>query len=79
MKQVNRDRLRQAIEDIQKSITRLQQLGKVSLDEFLLNEDYQDIARSRLLTAIEASIKRSPVNPDCHIKTRRVFKNHKIS
>jgi len=56
VKQINKDRLRQAINDIEKSLIRLRQLGEVSLEEFLSNEDYQDIARSRLLTAIEASI-----------------------
>lgn len=56
MKQVNKDRLRQAINDIEKSINRLNQLGRIHVEEFLSNEDYQDIARSRLLTAIEAAI-----------------------
>ena len=56
MSQVNEYRIFRAIEDIEKSIGRLKKLGELSLDSFLANEDYQDIARSRLLIAIEACI-----------------------
>ncbi|MBW2039129.1 MAG: hypothetical protein JRI46_05970 [Deltaproteobacteria bacterium] len=47
--QINIDRVREASEDIKKSIQRLRLLGKMSLEEFLSDEDSQDIARSRLL------------------------------
>lgn len=54
--QINIDRMREASEDIENSTQRLRLLGKMSLEEFLSDEDSQDIARSRLLIAIEAAI-----------------------
>lgn len=56
MTQLNRDKVRKAISDIRRSLDRLRKFQEIPLEEFLENEDYQDIARSRLLTAMEASI-----------------------
>jgi uncharacterized protein YutE (UPF0331/DUF86 family) len=53
---VDRDRLRAKLDDISTSATRLQALLDQGRQAFLENPDSQDIARSRLLTAIEAAL-----------------------
>ncbi len=54
--EMDRNRVRRATSDIRRAVDRLKKFREVSLEEFLENEDYQDIARSKLLTAIEACI-----------------------
>ena len=53
---LDHDRLRTKLGDISNSITRLQALSNGGRDAFLQSPDNQDIARSRLLTAIEAAL-----------------------
>ena len=53
---LDRDRLRTKLGDISSSIARLQTLTNDGRDAFLQSADRQDIARSRLLTAIEAAL-----------------------
>ena len=53
---LNVDRLRAKLNDISRSLTRLQSFQSISRAEFLADEDAQDIARSRLLTAVEAAL-----------------------
>ena len=53
---LDHDRIRAKLNDIARSLTRLRNLRSVSREAFLADEDSQDIARSRLLTAIEASL-----------------------
>lgn len=53
---INTDRIREASQDIENAVQRLKSLGKMSLEGFLSDEDSKDIARSRLLIAIEAAI-----------------------
>lgn len=53
---LNVDRLRAKLNDISRSLTRLQSFQSMSRAEFLADEDAQDIARSRLLTAVEAAL-----------------------
>ena len=55
-RKISVERVEQAIEDIKRSIERLSEFRNLPLEEFVANEDYKDIARSRLLIAIEASI-----------------------
>lgn len=51
---LDHDRLRSKLNDIARSLQRLRKLFSMSREAFLADEDSQDIARSRLLTAIEA-------------------------
>lgn len=53
---LNVDRLRAKLNDISRSLTRLKSFQSMSRAEFLADEDAQDIARSRLLTAVEAAL-----------------------
>lgn len=53
---LDRDRLRTKLGDIASSVQRLQRIVEGGRDAFLQSPDSQDIARSRLLTAIEASL-----------------------
>jgi len=53
---LNHDRIRSKLDDISRSLARLRQLRSSGRGAFLANEDSQDIARSRLLTAIEAAL-----------------------
>lgn len=53
---LNKDRLRTKLQDIASAVDRLKRLQSISRDSFLADEDSQDIARSRLLTAIEAAL-----------------------
>ncbi len=53
---LDHDRIRAKLNDISRSLTRLRNLRSVSREAFLADEDTQDIARSRLLTAIEAAL-----------------------
>jgi uncharacterized protein YutE (UPF0331/DUF86 family) len=53
---LDHDRIRSKLNDISKSLDRLRKFRSLSRKEFLENEDSQDIARSRLLTAIEAAL-----------------------
>jgi uncharacterized protein YutE (UPF0331/DUF86 family) len=53
---LNIDRLRNKLNDISRSLTRLRSLQNMSKEQFLADEDAQDIARSRLLTAMEAAL-----------------------
>lgn len=53
---MNRDRIAGLVDDIERSLTRLERLGQMPIADFLTDEDAQDIARSRLLTAIEAAL-----------------------
>jgi uncharacterized protein YutE (UPF0331/DUF86 family) len=67
--QIDINRIRRAFDDIRKSIHRLESLTEMSLEELLSDEDSQDIARSRLLIAIEAAI-----NTCYHIVAKRLKK-----
>ncbi len=53
---LNHDRIRNKIQDIHRSLDRLNQLRAQGKARFLADEDSQDIARSRLLSAIEAAL-----------------------
>jgi len=53
---LNHDRIRDKLQDIEKSLERLNRFRNVGRKKFLADEDSQDIARSRLLTAIEAAL-----------------------
>lgn len=53
---LDRNRLRGKLGDISSSTARLQALLAEGREAFLQNPDSQDIARSRLLTAIEAAL-----------------------
>ena len=50
------DRIRSKLNDIGKALGRLKAFQPLSREEFLQSEDNQDIARSRLLTGIEAAL-----------------------
>ena len=54
--QLNHDRIRTKLTDMAAAISRLKKLQALSRQAFLADEDSQDIARSRLLTAIEAAL-----------------------
>ncbi|MBU2603394.1 MAG: hypothetical protein KKA32_14745 [Actinobacteria bacterium] len=54
---VNAERLAGFISDIERARDRLRPLGAMPLDEFMAGEDNQDIARSRLLIAIQADLR----------------------
>jgi uncharacterized protein YutE (UPF0331/DUF86 family) len=64
---LDHDRIRSKLNDISKSLDRLRKFRSLSREEFLENEDSQDIARSRLLTAIEAAL-----NVCYHIAARKL-------
>lgn len=53
---LDHDRIRAKLNDISRSLVRLRNLRTMSREAFLASEDSQDIARSRLLTANEASL-----------------------
>ena len=53
---INQERLYTKLSDISSSVSRLKKLGQLSKEEFLSDEDSQDIARSRLITAVEAAL-----------------------
>ncbi|MFP4588020.1 MAG: type VII toxin-antitoxin system HepT family RNase toxin [Desulfohalobiaceae bacterium] len=53
---LNIDRLRSKLNDISRSLNRLRSLQSLDKEKFLQDEDAQDIARSRLLTAMEAAL-----------------------
>lgn len=53
---LNHDRIRSRLDDISTCLTRLRHLLPKGREAFLEDEDSRDIARSRLLTAIEASL-----------------------
>ncbi len=53
---LNPDRIRAKLQDISGSLERLDRFRTMSREAFLADEDAQDIARSRLLTAIEAAL-----------------------
>ncbi len=53
---INQDRLAAKLSDISSALKRLKNLGQMSKNEFLSDEDSQDIARSRLITATEAAL-----------------------
>jgi uncharacterized protein YutE (UPF0331/DUF86 family) len=53
---LNHDRLRGKLNDISQSLARLERLRLMGREAFLGDEDSRDIARSRLLTAMEASL-----------------------
>ena len=50
------DRIRSKLNDVGKALTRLKAFQSQSREDFLQDEDSQDIARSRLLTGIEAAL-----------------------
>ena len=50
------ERIHAKLHDIANALARLQLLQKMNKDAFLSDEDSQDIARSRLLTAMEAAL-----------------------
>jgi uncharacterized protein YutE (UPF0331/DUF86 family) len=56
MGELNEDRVRGRLNDISQSISRLRQILAMDREAFLADQDSQDIARSRLLTAIEAAL-----------------------
>ncbi len=53
---VDSERVRSKLDDISRSLNRLRRLRTMGREAFLADEDSQDIARSRLLTAIEAAL-----------------------
>ena len=53
---LNHDRIRSKLNDIAGALNRLKRLQSLDRNTFLSDEDSQDIARSRLLTAIEAAL-----------------------
>jgi uncharacterized protein YutE (UPF0331/DUF86 family) len=53
---IDADRIRSKLNDIGKSLKRLKAFQPLSREAFLQSEDNQDIARSRLLTGIEAAL-----------------------
>ncbi|MFP4453273.1 MAG: type VII toxin-antitoxin system HepT family RNase toxin [Desulfosalsimonas sp.] len=66
---LDHDRMRNKISDIQRSLDRLKRLKAEGRKKFLTDEDCQDIARSRLLSAIEAAL-----NICFHINARKLKK-----
>lgn len=56
MKLVNIDKVYAKFRDIRDSVERLRLFGDISLDEFLMDRDKQDIASFRLIVATEAAI-----------------------
>jgi len=66
---LDHDRIRNKIEDIHRSLDRLKQLRAQGKAGFLADEDSQDIARSRLLSAIEAAL-----NICFHVTARKLKK-----
>jgi uncharacterized protein YutE (UPF0331/DUF86 family) len=56
MGELNEDRVRGRLNDISQSISRLRKILAMDREAFLADQDSQDIARSRLLTAIEAAL-----------------------
>jgi len=67
--QLNHDRLKTKIEDIAQAVDRLRRLTQMGREAFLSDEDSQDIARSRLLTAMEAAL-----NICYHLAAKRLNK-----
>jgi uncharacterized protein YutE (UPF0331/DUF86 family) len=59
--------MRKFLTDIRRSLDRLRRLRAMSREDFLSHEDSQDVARSRLLTAIEAAL-----NVCYHVAARKV-------
>jgi uncharacterized protein YutE (UPF0331/DUF86 family) len=53
---LNHDRIRSKLNDISAAVRRLNKFQSLDREWFLADEDSQDIARSRLLTAIEAAL-----------------------
>lgn len=53
---LNGDLLQDRFEDIRQSLARLEAISKLSLDDFLADQDIMDLACYRLLVAIEATI-----------------------
>ena len=53
---LDHDRIRDKLQDIHRSLERLKHFQVSGRESFLADEDSQDIARSRLLTAIEAAL-----------------------
>ena len=53
---LNLDLIRDRFQDIQQSLERLEQIGALSRDEFLADQDTLDVACYRLLVAIEAAL-----------------------
>lgn len=66
---LDHDRIRQKMQDIHTSLERLNRLRAEGRDRFLADEDSQDIARSRLLSAIEAAL-----NICFHITAKKLLK-----
>lgn len=56
MAELNHDKIRTKLDDISGSLNRLRRLAALDRQAFLNDEDSQDIARSRLLSAIEAAL-----------------------
>jgi uncharacterized protein YutE (UPF0331/DUF86 family) len=54
--ELNREMIRKRFEDIREALDRLERIRALSKEEFLGNQDIQDIACYRLLVAIEAAI-----------------------
>ena len=53
---LNPDRIRTKLQDISRALERLRRFRSMNREAFLSDEDAQDIARSRLLTAMEAAL-----------------------
>jgi len=64
---LNHDRIRSKLDDISRALVRLRRFQSMSREAFLEDEDAQDIARSRLLTAMEAAL-----NICYHITAKRL-------
>lgn len=71
---LDHDHIRTKLQDISKAMTRLRRFQGTSREDFLADEDSQDIARSRLLTAIEATL-----NICYHITAKRLKKCRRIT
>lgn len=66
---LDHDRIRNKIQEIHRSMDRLNRLRAQGKNRFLADEDSQDIARPRLLSAIEAAL-----NICFHVTARKLKK-----
>lgn len=66
---LNHDRIRSKLDDISRSLSRLRKFTSMRRAAFLADEDSQDIARSRLITAMEAAL-----NICFHVAAKRLHR-----
>lgn len=72
--ELNHDRIRSRLQDISRAVDRLSRIRAVGESTFLADEDSQDIARARLLTAMEAAL--NICYHVCAKKLKRVPENY---